>query len=91
MARVAAAEPPSIRALDSLILFPEGSSLLLLVNLLFVLLLVRVRVLARISEGEVRVLARTLGPISEGLSTWKNPSIHGQMWKTAPDTKNWVL
>ena len=27
----------------------------------------------------------------EGLSTWENPSIHGQMWKTAPDTKNWVL
>ena len=91
LALVAAAEPPSIRALDSLILFPQGQPLLLPVNFLFVLLLVIVRVLARTSEGEVRVLARTIGPISEGLSTWKNPSIHGQMWKTAPGTKNGVL
>ena len=42
MARVAAAEPPSIRALDSLILFPQGQPFLLLVYLLFVLLLVYV-------------------------------------------------
>ena len=59
MARVAAAEPPSIRALDSLILFPQGQSFLLLVYLLFVLLLVYVFTFTQTARLNVSTFTQT--------------------------------
>ena len=70
MARVAAAEPPSIRALDSLILFPQGYPLLLLVVFLLVLLLVWCTRMVEESAGEctriVEELRRGVYPNGRG-------------------------
>ena len=63
MVRVAAAEPPSIRVLDSLILFSQAQPFLLLVNLLFVLLLVCVSAFSGESKGDVSTFS---GKSSQG-------------------------
>ena len=77
MARVAAAEPPSIRALDSLILFPQGQPFLLLVYLLFVLLLVYVSTFTQKARLNVSTFTQKAGRECFHFHPGKLPRITG--------------
>ena len=77
MVRVAAAEPPSIRVLDSLILFPQAQPFLLLVNLLFVLLLVYVSTFTQTARLNVSTFTQTAGRECFHFHPGKLPRITG--------------
>ena len=87
--RAAAAEPPSIRVLDSEIpgFFVSTGSVAPTTCFNYYLSSICIcYLLARTLEGECYLLARTLEGAMLSLSPWKTPPIHGLLWKTSTGT-----